>query len=143
MVWSVRKILVPTDGSPAAFNAVEVAENIAASHNAEIIGLFSYPPAGLQVEGAAALEDIEREIGSNALSQMEEFFAKTGRSFRKLLLRGSAVDAIVQTARSEEVDLIVMGSRGRTLARRLTGSVTSAVVAHAPCAVLSVPHKKI
>ena len=142
MSWTIKKILVPTDGSVAAFAAVEPATDIAAAHGAQVIGLFTYAPYGAQVEGAGALEEIEREIGDDALRRMEEIFGREKISFKKLLLLGNAVDLILETAKREKVDLIVMGSRGRTLARRFTGSVTAAVVSHAPCAVLSVPHVK-
>ena len=141
MNWAIKKILVPTDGSAAALSALEPATDIAAAHGAQVIGLFAYAPYGAQVEGAGALEEIERQIGDASLLHMEEIFGRENISFKKLLLLGNAVDLILETARREEVDLIVMGSRGRTLARRITGSVTAAVVSHAPCAVLSVPKK--
>ena len=62
-------------------------------------------------------------------------------TFQRRLLRGNeaAAKKLVNYAREENVDLIVMGTHGRTgLKRLLLGSVAEAVVRHAPCPVLLV-----
>ena len=56
-----------------------------------------------------------------------------------LVIEGRSYEAIVENAREKRVDLIVMGSHGRTgLERLLMGSVTERVVGNADCAVLIV-----
>jgi nucleotide-binding universal stress UspA family protein len=55
------------------------------------------------------------------------------------IVEGRPYEAIIETAREKGVDLIVMGSHGRTgMERLLMGSVTERVVGHADCAVLIV-----
>jgi nucleotide-binding universal stress UspA family protein len=60
-------------------------------------------------------------------------------TFKHIMLSGSPAEAIVEAAKSEGVDLIVMGTHGRSgVARLLMGSVAEVVVRHAPCPVLTV-----
>jgi universal stress protein A len=55
------------------------------------------------------------------------------------MVQGDPRDALVETARQDRVDLIIVGSHGRTgLSKLLLGSVASHVVSHAPCNVLVV-----
>ncbi|RMF87095.1 MAG: universal stress protein, partial [Nitrospinota bacterium] len=58
-----------------------------------------------------------------------------------LVYMGKAYEEIIETAKSHDVDLIVMGTHGRTgLAYVLLGSVAEKVVRLAPCPVLTVKH---
>ena len=58
------------------------------------------------------------------------------------VLHGDPREVLVDVARAEGADLVVVGSHGRTgLAKLVLGSVASHVVAHAPCSVLVVKHK--
>ena len=65
--------------------------------------------------------------------------------FQHHMVIGIPADSIIRLAESEHVDMIVMGTHGRTgLTRLLMGSVTEAVVRGAPCPVLTYkqPHEK-
>ncbi len=65
---------------------------------------------------------------------------KEGLEAQALLLKGDAARLILEKARELKADLIVIGSHGHGLLRKmLVGSVTEAVLRKAPCAVLIVP----
>lgn len=70
---------------------------------------------------------------------------RAGLSAEGRTIRANAQTALVDTARSEKADLVIVGSHGRTGLKKLfLGSVASHVVAHAPCSVLVVkqPHAR-
>lgn len=122
----LKKILVGTDGSATASKAVERAAELAASTGAELLIMSAYPKdtgpggAGRVLEEAAAKHNSEAKV-------------------RTLMSEGDAADAILDTADEERVDLIVVGNKGMTGARRfLLGSVPNTVSHHAPCSVLIV-----
>lgn len=69
----------------------------------------------------------------------DRILAEHNVEFEHLTLAGSAVDVITSVARRKKVDLIVMGTHGRTgLSRLMMGSVAQGVLADAPCTVLTV-----
>lgn len=135
------RILVPTDGAGQAFRAVGQAIHLAAVTGAELtllmavdynkevaafeqVSLGGYVPAELQVAAYKFLADLMHVIPPEI------------RAHTRVEI-GDARDIIVDVATEEESDLIVMGSRGLgTLGGILTGSVSSYVLAHAPCPVL-------
>jgi CBS domain-containing protein/nucleotide-binding universal stress UspA family protein len=80
-------------------------------------------------------ESRHREIADRAAAGLRN----RGLSVDARVERGDARTVLVDAARSEEADLVIVGSHGRTgLKRLLLGSVASYVVAHAPCSVLVV-----
>jgi nucleotide-binding universal stress UspA family protein len=73
------------------------------------------------------------------VSRAEQKLQGTGLKTEARILHGDPRVALVDTARTEGADLIVIGSHGRTgLAKLLLGSVASHVVTHAPCSVMVV-----
>jgi nucleotide-binding universal stress UspA family protein len=84
------------------------------------------------LEGAVA--DAESHIERVASDMADRGVAVTGR-----VCATGAADALIETAEQVEADLIVVGSRGMTGAKRLLlGSVPNGVSHHAPCSVLIV-----
>ena len=80
-----------------------------------------------------------RERVESRLRPLVEYANKTGVEARALLLTGFADEAIVEAARQQDADLIVMGTHGRIGAARLfLGSVASRVISTAPCPVMTV-----
>jgi len=146
---SIRKILVPTDLSPASTRVLEQAQAFAAKFSAPIDLLYVWTPPALQapetmLTGVGAAEQPLLEwLGNSAREQLGKFesHARSGginiaRSYCEL---GDAAATIVEHAKNGGYDLLVMGTHGRTgLSHALMGSVAEKVVRRAPCAVLTI-----
>lgn len=145
-----ERILVAVDGSDNATQAAKVAITLAQKFEAELIvchaiqsPFYSFTQDGLAVPAdvlkdyiAAAREDANNMV--NKLTQLAEAaHVKAVSAIQENAF--SIVEAIVNLAESRAVDLIVIGTRGRTGFRRLLmGSVSSGVVNRAQCPVLVV-----
>jgi nucleotide-binding universal stress UspA family protein len=141
-----KRILVPLDGSDSSFQAAKYAIKLAKMAQAEIIFMHAvvdppyveYKAAGLVI--ARYIEEAKRHA-EMWYESLRELAAKEGvkASSETILDIGSAADSIIKYAESKKVDLIVMGTHGRTgIKRFLLGSVANAVVTHAKCSVLVV-----
>jgi universal stress protein A len=142
-----KNILVPTDLSEGAEEALDYACEIATKFGATVhlLNVIGIPTLGVPELGIALTSTmIDSMVRDN-----QEALEKLGESKRhlahlgQLLLRtGDARDSIVQVAKELGADLIVMGTHGRRgVTRALLGSVTEAIVRSAPCPVLTVrPH---
>lgn len=139
-----RHILVGTDGSETAADAVRHAATLAASGGSRLAVLSVYDepdpaeaksvqkdvPEELQwtVTGVAQAEErasegtvIERQLGADAHSRVE---------------RGEAADMIIKVLEAGDFDLVVVGSRGLSSPTRfILGNVPDAISHHAPCDV--------
>jgi len=143
---SMKRILVPLDGSDSCFEAAKRAVTLAKMAKAEIIFMHAvvnppyveYKSAGLVImqyidEAKRHAEMWYMNAGDMASKEDVKFSTET------VLNVASIADTIVNYAESKNVDLIVMGTKGRTgIKRFLLGSVASGVVAHAKCSVLVV-----
>jgi nucleotide-binding universal stress UspA family protein len=129
----MNRILVATDGSESAAEAVEFGIELAAEHEAELIFVHVVPeldlvPATVFSIGGAfphepSLEDRTLLEDAAATAEAHGVFSTTA------LLRGDTVDEIVAYADSHDVDLIVVGSRGHgTVTTALLGSVSRGVL---------------
>lgn len=123
-----RRIVVPTDLSLASRLAFPMAELFARQFGAEVLALHVIP------EGTLAPPV---EVPSEAWLWKFMAQALPGLEISAQVHRGRAWERIVETARLEKADLIVMATRGHdSLADRMIGSNTERVVRHAPCPVL-------
>lgn len=141
-----RRILVPTDGSPVSEAAVDAAIDFAQGRaGSEIVALsVAVPqPAFQSLEGAMAYDpglqvDVLLEHAEGYVEAIAARCRNAGVACTPVTC--SALDpaeAIVDTARDQQCDLIVMGSHGRRgLSRLLAGSVTQAVLGSAPVPVM-------
>lgn len=150
----MKKILVPTDFSKISVNALEVAVEIAKKSNSEITLLHVVEEAG---EGSFSIAG-EWQTGSNwsdklftlkllekAKGQLEKLVLDPRFSSVKVngeLRLGNPFHGMRTIIVEQKVDLVVMGTRGRSKFEEMViGSNTERVVRHAKCPVLSI-HKK-
>ena len=140
-----KRILVPTDGSPVSTQAVGAAIEFAKACGSEIVALsVAVPEPVLQsLEGAMVLDPGQQV--DVLLAHAQAYVAAIAERAREAGVDCSPVtrfsldpaEAIVEAAREQACDLIVMGSHGRRgLSRLLAGSVTQAVLAYAPVPVM-------
>ncbi len=141
------KILIAVDDSPHSQAAVEFVRRATWPAGSEVLVLSAVrPPVNVYSEIYApsipdteAVEEAETRTHQDLVSATQRDLAGTGLVARGQVVRGDPREAIVQAARTERVDLVVVGSHGRTgLARLLLGSVADHVVSHAHCSVLVV-----
>ncbi len=127
-ILAFRRILVASDGSPYSLAAWEVALSMAKKAGSTLFGV------------SVVQEDEDLNLAEEIVHQMRVAANQQGVSLQGLVPQGQqADDAIVQAALKNEVDLIILGSHGRTgLSRLLMGSVTERVIGHAPQPVLVV-----
>ncbi|HET8937542.1 MAG TPA: universal stress protein [Polyangiales bacterium] len=149
-MFKPKQILVPTDFSPSAWNALEDAAAIAATYGAslDVIHAWDIPTFAVpgEMAGYALPDTVIDTVSAQAQHMMEELLsqvrAKAVAIRNASVVPGNAGRAIVEVARGGSYDLIVIGSHGRTgLARAMLGSVAERVVRHAPCPVLVVTGK--
>jgi nucleotide-binding universal stress UspA family protein len=144
---TMKKILIATDGSPPAREAVAFGLDLAADQGAEAIvvrvapTLDIVPMAGFGMPAAQPhpLSAHDRD----ALEDASKLAAKAGVSARTELLTGDTVDEIVAFADSIDADLIVVGSRGHgAVASAFLGSVSQGVLHEARRPVLVFRHAR-
>lgn len=134
---AVRRIVHPTDLSPASKNALAWAVHLAKENQAELLLVHVLPPPTPIYEA----EPVLSPQAESAMSDLKRRAKKEDIVVKRLFLKGTMpVDKqIVRSARTLRADLIVMGTHGRTgISRLLTGSVASRVIARAHCPVLVV-----
>jgi len=142
----IRKIIAPTDFSEPAQAGVDAAEELAREFSAEVVLVYAVPripmvpaPHGAGAVGQVELEQEIRESAEKALDKItEKLRAGIGR-IRYRVLSGDAAHEIVEAAKQEHADLIVISTHGETGWRRfVSGSVAEKVVRLAECPVLAV-----
>jgi nucleotide-binding universal stress UspA family protein len=136
-----KRILVALDGSVHSAKALDQALSLAKVCGSKLflISVVDLYPEVLAT-AAAAVETLSAEVGE-ILKQAKDKAEKEGVECETIVHIGRSIhDFIVTEAKARDVDLIAMGTQGRTgLKGLLMGSVAQRVIAHAPCAVLVTP----
>jgi nucleotide-binding universal stress UspA family protein len=155
----IRKIMLPIDGSATSMKAARIGISLAKKFRSDLIGLTVIDLMSLpygyfltqpgtrshdnileekRTEAKKWLDKIERSMLEAAVGEPQASKTK----FRSEIIEDpfSVVEsAIINYAESEGVDLIVMGTRGRSSFKRiLLGSVASGVLSYAHCPVMTV-----
>jgi nucleotide-binding universal stress UspA family protein len=139
-------IVVGTDGSPTAREAVRQAAELAKATGANLHIVTAYRSAALLAADPLALGPSAVQVETQLRNTAHEIVQGAARDADGLGVKaetyavsGDPSSCIIEVAETQGADLIVVGSRGMTGARRfLLGSVPSKVAHHAPCYVLIV-----
>jgi nucleotide-binding universal stress UspA family protein len=140
-------IVVGTDGSDTAKTAVRYAIDLARSLDARLQIVSAYEPVSdhrLRDRRQRAAPDGQWTVGQREevialLAEAAQDARLAGIQAETFARQGDAADAIIDVAEEQRCDLIVVGNRGMTGARRfLLGSVPNRISHHAPCSVLIV-----
>ena len=137
--FMISKILVPTDGSKTARKAVMYAVDLAKQLNASVIILSvvdigsliaqTFPSFDTPTFIIEPLDDSLREAAKGYAEEIKKMCDKKGVQSETVIRTGHPVEDIVAEAIKSKVDLIVMGSHGRSaLAAALLGSVAYGVI---------------
>jgi nucleotide-binding universal stress UspA family protein len=144
-----KSIVVATDGSKYSAAAASEAIGIAKRNSARITAVAVVPAdiavptdvdfAAMQAE---KLADQEMHAAEKNAKAVKDAAAKEGLEAKAFVMTGKPADAVMEIAKDEKADLVVVGSHGRTgLDKLLMGSVAERVIVLAPCAVLAVKGK--
>ena len=142
--------MVAFDGSKDSVKAIDFGCSLAEKYGSTLVVAHVYSPAlppytgatpmpmpEVELEGVA---ELSKERARGALADGIKLAEAHGvKAKGELLEAGSTVQAIVEFAASEKVDLIIVGTRGMTGFKKLIlGSVSSGLVGHSECSVLVV-----
>ena len=141
-ISAIKKILVPTDFSPPSEQAVRYAAMMAKRFKAQLILLHVNEPYPYSVTDSMVLVDHSRalkKIAERLLAGQRDRIASQGLRVMAHLAVGSPYQEIIRRAKRDRVQLIVVGTHGRTgVEHLLLGSVAERIVRLAPCPVLTV-----
>ena len=141
-----QKILVPTDFSDASRTALPHARDLAKASNGEVllVHVMELPQYPTLFEGTAlVVPPMDENLRRQLESQLDDFakaeFTDQGIPARTLLREGPPTQMLLDLAKDEGCDLIVVATHGYTgLKHMLLGSTTEQLVRHAECPVLTV-----
>jgi nucleotide-binding universal stress UspA family protein len=135
----MKKILIPTDFSPAARYALDYAEWFSLTYPASLVALHVISD---QMTDPEKLEENQRQLKkftTNYPHQDDEQLLAVG-SIKHLIRKGKIVDQIVKTAVEEGVDMIILGTRAKHhIWEYFIGSVATDLVQHSPVPVMVIP----
>lgn len=144
----MKTILVPTDFSKAALNAVKYAFAYAEETNSKIVLFHTYigptgeltiPFSNVHYGKKEALLEAEVRIKKLAVSLLKHF---PNAKLTCIVQPGIASDNIIEYVKQNKISLIIMGTTGQgVFTRALIGSTTSHVITDAKCTVIAVPSK--
>ena len=141
---AINKILLATDFSPEAQNALQCAAALARHHESKLFVAHVIPP---EVVSAAwdswgaypPVMDATRRSAQANMAQLEQGEEVRCLQHELIMRSGEAWEVISQVAGDQNVDLIVMGAHGRSgLGMLIMGSIAEKVIRHAACPVLTI-----
>ena len=135
----ISKILVPTDGSKTAQKAAKYAVDLAKQFNASVIAQSvieersflgqTVPAAETSLHITERIEAHLREAAERYAGEIKKLCDKNGIRSKTVITKGHPVEKIMKEAERSKVNLIIMGSHGRSaLAAAFLGSVTYGVI---------------
>jgi nucleotide-binding universal stress UspA family protein len=142
----MQTVVVGTDGSPNAEAAVRQAARIAKADGAVVHLVTAYPDIptyGESISSSAKRDRIDlRDVAEQVLMRAQEELEAEGLQVETDAREGDPAKVILDVAKEQDADLIVVGARGLTGLRRfLLGSVSSKLSHHAECSLMIVREK--
>ena len=141
----IHTILIPYDGSEYSNRAYNYALDLAKKYNSNLVAVSciveqNQPPEMMMLEEENMQLQKQKVVALQLLSIIESKAEELGINFKGIILKTSSVtDALLSYAESNDVDIIIMGSRGLGgFKKLLLGSVTSVLLQHSKCPVLIV-----
>ena len=132
-------ILIPTDGSETARNAAESGIDLAVEQGATVHGLYVVQPIHADEGGAGQVIEAMRATGEQTVSELAEQAEARGLTATTDVTVGTPHREILEYIETNDIDLVVMGTHGRTgIGRYLLGSVTEKVVRLSEVPVLTI-----
>lgn len=141
----IQRVLCPTDFSDTSLKALRHAATIAQWYEASlhVLHVMSEGLAPVAISGIPLSTEVTQELqrkGDAALREWIDDVRLPGAAPVLTVLSGHAVEGILGYARESAIDMIVLGTHGRSgIDRMLIGSVAERVLHHAPCPVLTIP----
>lgn len=145
----MKTILVPTDFSKNAFNAVKYAFAYAEKTKSKIILFHSYenPTGELVIPFTTIVHIGKQEAKEGAELKMKKLIATLSKTFpnskpKWVTQPGMASDNIIEYVKKNKIELIIMGTTGQgAVMRALVGSTTAKVITDVSCMIIAVPPK--
>ncbi|MHC3437490.1 universal stress protein [Natrialbaceae archaeon A-gly3] len=132
-------ILIPTDGSETANEAVKAGIDLAVDQGATVHGLCVVEPTAAIEAKPAQTAESERAAGEQTVTELAELAEDKGLAVITDVKVGTPDKEILEYSKTNNIDLIVMGTHGRTgIDRYLLGSVTEKVVRLSEVPVLTI-----
>ena len=134
-----ERILIPVDGSEPARDAAQLGIDLAVEHDATVHGLYVVEPVTVTEGGAGQVIEAMQETGNEIVSDLAEQAEEKGLQVETDVKTGVAHREILDYAEANDIDLMVVGTHGRTgIGRYLLGSVTEKIVRLSDVPVLTV-----
>ena len=142
----LKKILFPTDFSESSEEATQYAVSFARDYKAKLYALHVINEKifteGLTLPRVVSVEDMEKEMTSEAKKRLQTLIPEeeaVGLEWEGVIRQGAPFLEIIRFAKENDIDLIVIGTHGRSgFEHIIFGSTAEKVVRKAPCPVLSV-----
>lgn len=146
-----KKIMIATDGSDCSRMAVDKGIELAQLSGGTIYAVYVVSTAYLPMDGDyfmgmnpywKSIQEAWKTQGQQAVNYVKDLGEMKGINVESVLLKGNSSDELIRYAEENEMDIIVMGTLGRTgLDRLLLGSVAGNVVRHSKVPVMVVRDK--
>jgi len=142
-----RSIVIATDGSENTRNAISYGIKFAKFSGATVYALYVMDTSSLTQSFTAGKElmyELLKKEGQKAISKVKECGEASGVEVKEVLMEGHPSKDIIDFAENKDIDLIVMGTLGKTgLNRFLMGSVAEKVVRNSKVPVMVVRNEEL
>jgi nucleotide-binding universal stress UspA family protein len=141
-----QNIVIATDGSENSLKAISYGIKLAKLSGATVYALHVVDTFSLSqswTAGRETMHEVLKKDGQKAISEVEEYAGAAGVEVKEVLLEGHPSKEIIDFAEKNNIDMLVMGTLGKTgLDRFLMGSVAEKVVRNSKVPVLVVRGKE-